>query len=216
MFVRRDIKCLLHFNWTLHPNFTPFSCAVYEWTSIKSCHVKDCMNGDMCVQVSRWNVFWEVDGCVGWWLGLELQCHFMSNTPKLTLSLCVFISLALHESCDDLSFQDFVRLFASAVSFSKPKWICSLQINFLNLMACQCQWAFKGWFFNVCVFSSDVGYWACVGDDAGREQRRYGVSESRKKQKQMKCKLSIKHSQCSNRWIVYHLMIWHFRCFIGQ
>lgn len=151
MFVRRDIKCLLHFNWTLHPNFIPFSCAVYEWTSIKSCHVKDCMNGDMCVQVSRWNVFWEVDGCVGWWLGLELQCHFMSNTPKLTLSLCVFISLALHESCDDLSFQDFVRSFASAVSFSKPKWICSLQINFLNLMACQCQWAFKGWFFNVCV-----------------------------------------------------------------
>lgn len=121
MFVRRDIKCLLHFNWTLHPNFTPFSCAVYEWTSIKSCHVKDCMNGDMCVQVSR--------------------CKCMMY----------FISLALHESCDDLSFQDFVRLFASAVSFSKPKWICSLQINFLNLMACQCQWAFKGWFFNVCV-----------------------------------------------------------------
>lgn len=67
------------------------------------------MNGDMCVQMSR--------------------CKCMMY----------FISLALHESCDDLSFQDFVRLFASAVSFSKPKWICSLQINFLNLMACQCQ-----------------------------------------------------------------------------
>lgn len=67
------------------------------------------------------------------------------------LSRYAFHQSQLHKSCDDLSFQHFVRSFLSAVSFSKPKWICSLQINFLNLMACQCQWAFKGWFLNVCV-----------------------------------------------------------------
>ena len=171
------------------------------------------MNVDMCVQVLRWNVFWEVDGCVGWWLGLELQCHFMSNTPKLTLSLCVFISLVLHESCDDLSFQDFVRLFPLAVSFSNPKWICSLQINFLNLMACQCQWSFKGWFLNVCVL---IWRWLLSLCRWWRWPRAEEIwSEwKQKKQKQMKSKLlNIKHSQCSHRWIVYHLIDLAFQMF---
>lgn len=66
--------------------------------------------------------------------------------------------------------------------FLKPKWIFHLQINFLNLMACQHQWALQRWFLNACVL-----LWLLhmliiepvFGGGAGGELGRYGASESR-------------------------------------
>lgn len=77
----------------------------------------------------------------GFWLMADIFWHScLKHSSRAILSVC------FHWSFDDLFIRDFERSFQSVVSFSKTKWTFNLQVNFLNLMACQRQWAFQRWF----------------------------------------------------------------------